>query len=275
MKKIFLLTLLITASTIGILSCEKEEIKSSEVDLITREEKKFTTNNDIYQRNESVKIDENNVGIYHNEMLNYIFEDLNKMTTEEINTKISTSSYTIMMMKEFCEIYNIELPSDSELNSNFIKNENTSLATLLSNKIFSVEQKNILTECFDSLDIINSDISKNELLLSTLNKNLNKVKLHTESNGKTISIAIINQLIASDELWIIEDRINFLNQKNNSLAKGERPSNGQILGADAKGLGTALVFGGAYTPIGWAGSMFVGAGASIGSYMGGSNWWPY
>ncbi|MGY0426205.1 MAG: hypothetical protein ACWIPI_05155, partial [Polaribacter sp.] len=179
-------------------------------------------------------------------------------------------------MKEYCKINHIALPSDTELNLNFAKNKNTSLKTILSDKVFSVDQKNILIECFDSLNLIDKDLSKNNLLLSILNTNLNEVKSHPRSNGKKITIATINQLIASDKLWIVESKINFRNNNNNGYAKRiPPPSNGKVLSSDAKALVVTLVFGGAYTPVGWAGSMFASAGASIGTYMGGSNWWPY
>lgn len=264
MKKIFLSALLITTTILGFLSCEKEDTKSTS--------NYQTTNKETLQRTGSLKIDENNVGIYHNEMVNYVFEDLNNMSPEDINSKISTSSYTIKKMKEFCSLKNIDLPTDNELNSNFINNENTSIETLISNNIFNSEQKNILNECFNSLNMVNDDLSKDSDLNLILNNNLNKVKSHSENNGKKIAIAIINQLIASNELWITQRKINFLT--NNNVNKG-RPSNGQILAADAKALGLTLLGGGWTTPIGWCGSMFVGAGASIGTYMGSPLWWPF
>lgn len=257
--------LIATFAFLTFFSCEKEDSNSSNTNLIE--------NNSLLRKGDVTIINENNVGYYHNEILRFVFDDLNTMTSEEINTKIATSNYTVLKMKEYCINNNLELPSDEELNAQFINDKNTSLESLISNNIFSLEQKNILAECFNSLKLIDNDITKNDLLVSILQNNLDKVRLHSESKGKTISIAIINQLIASDQLWIVEDKINFLNQ-NNTFAKGVRPSNGQILAADAKALGLSLIYGG-WSPIGWAGSMFVGAGVSIGSYMGSPLWWPY
>lgn len=251
MKKIFLFGLVASLITILIISCEKEE-----------------TNN-----GNPVLIDENNIGVHHNAMINFIFNDLSKMSSVEINNKTSTSSYSVMKMKEYCELNNIKLPSDEELNLNFVKYRNTPIEEILNNKIFSVEQKKILTECFTSLDLINNDLTKNDLLLSILNNNLNKIKSHNESTGKRIAIATINQMIASDELWIIEDKIIFL--KITNTEKSMRPSNSQVLASDAKGMVLTLLYGGWSTPIGWCGAMFVGAGASIGSYMGSPIGWPF
>ena len=138
------------------------------------------------------------------------------------------------------------------------------------------KKKKIYTDLYDSitsLDLINNDLTKNDLLLSILNNNLNKIKSHNESTGKRIAIATINQMIASDELWIIEDKINFLKITNTD--KSMRPSNSQVLASDAKGMVLTLLYGGWSTPIGWCGAMFVGAGASIGSYMGSPIGWPF
>lgn len=266
MKKLTFLGLILSFITITFFSCEKEELNTPKVNLAEK--------NSIYKRGGDSSVNEINVGEYHNSMINFVFDDLSTMNSAEINSKISTSSYVVGKMKEYCVQNNLKLPNDSEINLYFSQYKSTELSTTLSNDIFSNEQETILTECFNSLNLINEDLSKNDLLLSILNTNLKKVKFHNESKGKMITIATINQLKASSQLWIVENKINFLNN-NNVTIMGNKPSNGQILGADAKGLVTALVFGGAYTPIGWCGSMFVGAGASIGSYMGGSNWWPY
>ena len=119
MKKFFLFGLVASLITILIISCEKEE-----------------TNN-----GNPVLIDENNIGVHHNAMINFIFNDLSKMSSVEINNKTSTSSYSVMKMKEYCELNNIKLPSDEELNLNFVKYRNTPIEEILNNKIFSVEQK--------------------------------------------------------------------------------------------------------------------------------------
>ena len=265
MKKIFLLGLVASLITISIISCDKEETNNSKPDLIEH--------NNNFLRKSNTLIDENNIGEHHNAMIDFIFNDLSKMSTLEINNKIATSSYSVIKMKEYCELNSIKLPSDEELNLNFVKFKTTTIEDLLNNEVFSIEQKNILTECFTSLDLINNDLTKNELLLSILNNNLNIIKSHNESTGKRIAIATINQMIASDKLWIIEDRINFLNINNS--AKTTRPTNGQVLAADAKGVVIALIAGGWSSPIGWCGTMFVGAGVSIGAYMGNPLWWPF
>lgn len=213
-----------------------------------------------------VIIDEYNVGYYHNQLVEYFIADLLTMNEEQMEDAINDPIYISNKLKEFCTLSNIPLPNDEDINESVIYNDDTSLEDMLSHEIFESEQSEALTECFNSLEMNNF-----EDILDVLTENLTFLEEETpEGDGRTIAMAIVNQLIASTELWIEDDFINI----ELAAAPSNDPSQAEVLGADGKALGTALLFGGWTTPIGWCGSMFIGAGASIGTYID-SNWWPY
>lgn len=261
MKRVIYLGAFLALVGVAIVGCKKEIDSNAAQTSQTSVEKSTTI------------VNEDNVGQYHNGAMLFIINDLSGMSDDQIAIKLQSASYISGKLKEYCSLNSISLPSNDVLNASFKSYENTSLVEFTSNEAFSDNQEEILNACFAELDIVNSDFSKADELISFLNSNLELVKSQTASKGRTISIAVINQLIASTKLWIVDGNINFLDS-HNFYGKAPKPSAGSVLGADGKGLGTSLLFGGWSTPIGWAGSLFVGAGASFGEVID-SNWWPF
>ena len=263
MKKLIYGTLFLTLVGIGIFGCKKAESKMQQNTKLSKSPNVKST----------TYIDENNVGNYHNEAVLFIFNDLSTLPDSVIAINLKSAKYISGKLNEFCTIRNIQLPQHDTLNNWFLNYEKSTVSDITSNIVFSSNQKTALNSCFSSLSIIDSDFSKANQLISLLENNLTVVQNEPLSKGRTISIAIINQLISSTKLWIIDGKINFLNQ-HDYYAKAKRPTNGEVLGADGKGLAISLIYGGWSSPAGWCGSMFIGAGASIGAVID-SNWWPF
>lgn len=220
----------------------------------------------------TVVINENNIGDYHNQTVQYLFNDLARMKNEDLLNSLKSPQYITGKMKQFCTENNIQLPSDADLNKMVVGYASVTTEQLIANKIFTNSQRVILTDAFNSVSIVN-DASQSQTLINLLDSKLVQLKALTNDSGRKIAIAIINQLKSSTIFWIQQGNINFLNGKG-YFEKAKKPSNGDVLVSDARGMGFALACGGWSNPIGWCGSMFWGAGASIGRYVD-SPWWPY
>lgn len=262
MKKLNVLQvfMLVFCMSIITLSCSKEApIVENNVST-----KNGNTTSINFQK--GIALNEYNIGAYHNQMIQYIIDDLESLDPSEKIAKINSSAYLSGKMKEFCIKNGFTLPSDSILNESLSNYEmNYSLEGLLNNSAFNQTQKQLLEHSFDAINSMS--LNNYRTIIEELNSNIQIIKTHSSGKGKTISIAVINQLISSSELWIKDGNYGYFSSNSNS-------DQAKVLAADAGALGYALLFGGWTSPIGWCGAMFIGAGASIGAEIG-SNWWPF
>jgi hypothetical protein len=146
--------------------------------------------------------------------------------------------------------------------------------TLISNPFFSQSTKTILTQSFEVFDN-NNNINS---IIAFLEGKINEIDLMASSDEQRVSKAIVNQLLSSSQLWVVENYINFL-PGDDVLVGAVPPNTVRVLRADGVGLGYALLQGGWSSPLGWIASMFVGTGASIGEYMASkgleTSYWPW
>ena len=267
MKKLVYGGLFLALVGIGFVACEKESIQAPTVIENTKVKSQLSNT----QSNKSlVIISEDNVGYYHNEMVKYIFDKIKKIgTASQINDSIKQSEFIKNIGIEFCNLHNIKLPNE------FTKIPDELLYTdVTNNEVFSEQERSILNSSFDMVYSIDEN-SDCDLINNNLISKLNQISVLPNSKGNIIGKAIINQLISSLDLWISQNYSIYLPD----YVKAKPGQNGRVLGKDASALGWSLLAGGWSSPIGWCGSMFISAGASIGAWMGehgyNTTWWPW
>lgn len=253
------------------------------VTVVACKKKDVTTQNqpNSSRNSKEVVINEKNVGEFHNKTIQYIIDDLAKMPKSDAIINAKSAVYLSTKMKEICRLNHIDLPSDDEI-TRLVRITNTSSQNKsidgsepYENDAFDEYQKSILKKSFDVTKQIDVDVKYYDEIMVELNKNLTLLNDYQDSDTNKIAIATVQQLISSTEFWVKDNNYDIMTDILDDGSKAAPPTRSQVLGKDAVVLGTALLFGANFaTPIGWAGSMMVAAGASIGVKVN-SVWWPY
>jgi hypothetical protein len=237
------------------LSCEKDTAILNDA----------VTNESTRVQNSNIVIDEHNIGAYHNDLVLYVIESFDSLGSQtNINAALNQPDFIKNMMFEYCNEHNI--PIDSNITSPLAM----SYEDMLEDSVFSISQKSLLTQAFQAVYAIEASTNLTDLRNDLLNKR-STIQNQSTTTRRKMSVAILNQLIASLDLWLIDDIISKLPDNG-----GLSDQDGEVLGADAVGMGYALLGGGWTSPLCWAASMFAGAGSSLGKHLehlGYDTWW--
>ncbi len=244
----------------------EEVIKTTLLEQFFTHKKYENNSNKAFEFDVDFKVNRSNIGDWHNRLIKSVYVDIENLglTGEDLDYYIYNTDFISICLKEFCLDNNLQLPNDDVLTDLLKMYESISIDEVVNHLVFSNSQTKILKNSFKILE--DNSLSSKDLIMDQLKGNLELLDQQKETEGKAIASAIVNQLISSTELWIIDgysDKLPFT---------AKRPTNAELLGADGLAMGATLLFGGWTKPMGWYTSMFVGAGASIAKKID-SIWW--